>query len=175
VTAVVGGDQFEGSASVIRILALGVAAAFISGVLGQAMIALNRQAQLLMLVSAVLLLNVGLCLALIPSLGARGAALGFVISEITALLGVMLLFGRSGRRPSLRVQPALGAAGGAMAGVGLLATIAGESLNPAPVLVIGGIAAMAAYVSCLYALKAVPVEIQDGVVRPLVSRLRPRR
>ena len=175
VTAVVGGDEFEGSASVIRILAVGVAAAFISGVLGQAMVALNRQAQLLMLVSAILVLNVGLCLALIPSLGARGAALGFVIAEIAALLGVMLLFGRSGRRPSLRVQPALGVAGAAMGGVGLLATLAGESLNPAVVLVVGGGAAMAAYVGCLYALKAVPEEIQDGVVRPLWGRVRPRR
>ena len=51
VTAVVGGDQFDGSASVIRILAFGVAATFITGVLGQALVALNRQAQMLMLVA----------------------------------------------------------------------------------------------------------------------------
>jgi O-antigen/teichoic acid export membrane protein len=173
VTAVVGGSEFEGSANVIRILALGVAATFITGVLAQALVALNRQAQMLVLVSALLLVNVGLCFALIPSLGARGAALAFLISEIAALLGMLLLYGRSGRMPSPRVQPALLMAAGAMGGVALLTLVlTNESVSPAVVLVFGGTATMGTYVGCLYALRAVPVEIQDGVVRPLWGHLR---
>ena len=173
VTTVVGGDSFEGAGSVIRILMAGVAVTFVTGVLAQALVALNRQAQMLVLVAALLAVNVALCFALVPGLGARGAALAFLISEVGAVAGMLLLYTQAGRNPLRAPQPPLIAAAAAMGAVALLTLgIAGESVSAPVILLGGGTATMAAYIGCLYALDAVPTEIQNGLVRPLVGRFR---
>jgi hypothetical protein len=63
-----------------------------------------------------------------------------------------------------------------MGAVALLKLVVSEeAVSPAVVLIIGGAATTAAYIGCLYMLRAVPVEIHDGLVRPLSGRLRLRR
>ena len=128
----------------------------------------------LILVAALLAVNVALCFALVPGLGARGAALAFLISEVGAVAGMLLLYRQAGRNPLRAPQPPLIAAAAAMGAVALLTLgIAGESVSAPVILLGGGTATMAAYIGCLYALDAVPTEIQNGLVRPLVARFRP--
>jgi O-antigen/teichoic acid export membrane protein len=173
IAKVAGGAAFEGAATVIRILSVGVAATFMSGVLGQAMVALNRQSQLLMVVIAALVVNVGLCSALIPPLGATGAALAFLLSEVAAVFGMLRLYGQTGAMPRPVLRPALLVAAMVMAGVAMLKFPLGDRLHsPALVAILGGAAAVGAYVACLYALNAMPTEIDDGIVRPIRARLR---
>jgi O-antigen/teichoic acid export membrane protein len=168
-----GGNNFEGAATVLRILLVGLAMAFLSTVVGQALVALNRQAWFLIAGIFVLVVNVSIATALIPLLGARGAAVAFSASEASALPLLLALYRREGRLPRPFPPPGLIAAAGVMLAVALLKLpLQSLTSNAAVVFVLGGGAAVSSFVAALYLLRAMPPEIQDGIVIPVRSRLR---
>jgi O-antigen/teichoic acid export membrane protein len=170
---IVGGQDFEDAAALLRVLLFGVAAVFMSAVIVQALIAINRQASMLIASTVVLGVNAGLCFALIPPLGATGAAIAFVASEATSLVVLSLLYGRSARVPRPDLRPALVIATGVMAAVALVKLPLDRlSVNPAVILGVGSTAALAAYVGCLYLLRAMPAEIHRTLVLSVWNRVR---
>ena len=68
----VGGADFDGAATPLRILLAAGALAWVNGVFGYALIAKERQASALWLNVAALVFNVGLNLALVPALRHSG-------------------------------------------------------------------------------------------------------
>ena len=84
-----------------------LAVSFVGSVAGYGLLSLGRNRQILVLALAGLLTAIVLMSILIPLLGARGAALGTMISEI-AFAGIgwtVLSAGRPELRPPLRIVP----------------------------------------------------------------------
>jgi O-antigen/teichoic acid export membrane protein len=81
------GDGFGGSATPLRLLLCATGAAWISGLLGYALIAADRQRSLLGLSAAALALNLALNLALVPAYGPDAAAAVAVGCEALMLGG----------------------------------------------------------------------------------------
>jgi O-antigen/teichoic acid export membrane protein len=114
----IGGEEFEGAATTLRILLFAGALAFISGLLGLTLIAGERQRSALRLGLAALAFNVPLNFVLVPSLGIEAAAAVAVASELLLVAGGLVLVRRElGLAPRLRVLGRALAAGAAMAGV----------------------------------------------------------
>ncbi len=176
IVRIAGGSGFGGAAVVLRILMLGVAAGFLRAVFTEALIAVNRQVWLMVATAALLAANVVLNLALIPPLGARGAAIAFAASEAAALLLMFWLFRRVGTPPRPHQVPQLLLAGCAMAAVAALklAPMA-DAAGPVAAIVVLGSLSLAAYIACLYALRAMPREVHDTLVAPILAKLRRRR
>lgn len=175
IITIAGGEAFEGAAVVLQILMVGVAAGFLKAVFTEALIAANRQVGLMYMTGALLVANVAMNLALIPVLGARGAAIAFAASEAVALVLVMGLFRRIGAAPRLHRTPQLLLAGCAMAAVTLLKLIPlVGSTGPLAVIVVLGSASIVAYACCLHVLGAMPREVQSTLIAPVLARLRAR-
>jgi O-antigen/teichoic acid export membrane protein len=173
-----GGRSFDGAATVLRILLVGVSTAFLSTVIGQALIAVNRQSRLLYVGVLILVVNVSIAAVLIPLLGARGAAIAFSCSEVCALPLLLAMYKQERRLPRLVPPLGLVAAAAVMLIVALVKfPLQSLSGNAGVVLVVGGGIAMCAYVAALYAFKTMPTEIHEGLVTPLLGRLHalPRR
>jgi len=102
IVVVAGGPGYLAAAPVLQLLVAAVALLFVNIVLFQSLVALNRQGNLLVLLLIVLMINVALNLALIPTLGARGAATALVITEAAALALALRAFGQVGDPPKLR-------------------------------------------------------------------------
>jgi O-antigen/teichoic acid export membrane protein len=141
--------------------------------LGQAMIALNRQSRFLYTGLFVLVVNLAVALPLIPLLGAHGAAIAFSASEVLALPTLLLVYRRSGRAPRPIPPVRLVAAGGVVAAAAVLRLpLEAVSDNPLFVLVVGGGLTLCGYAGALYALSAMPREIHEGLLVPLWAGLR---
>lgn len=173
ITRIAGGAAFEGAGTVLQILMLGVAASFLRAIFTEALIAVNRQVWLMYATGLLLAVNVALNLALIPALGARGAAAAFAASEAVALVLVTLLFGRIGAAPRPHRLSRILLAGGAMVAVTLtkLIPMVGAA-GPVVVLVVLGPLSLVAYAGSLYALKAMPREVHATLVAPALASLR---
>jgi O-antigen/teichoic acid export membrane protein len=85
---VVAGSPGRGAVSVLRIQGLVFIPSFISSSCGLILISLRMYRRIMIVSSAALALNVVLALALVPPLGAKGGALGDVVTE--ALVAVAL-------------------------------------------------------------------------------------
>jgi O-antigen/teichoic acid export membrane protein len=167
-----GGQSFEGATTVLRILLVGVSVTFLSTVIGQALIAVNRQSLFLYVGIFVLVLNVSIAVPLISLIGARGAAIAFSSSEASALPVLLAIYRRDGRLPRPTPPPGLFAAAGVMLVLAFVKfPLQSLSGNAGVVLVVGGGAMLLGYVTALYTFKAVPAEIQEGLVTPLLRRL----
>ncbi|MEJ7784155.1 MAG: oligosaccharide flippase family protein [Solirubrobacteraceae bacterium] len=176
ITTIAGGDDFDGAAPVLQILMFGVAAGFLRAVLTEALIAVNRQVWLMYATGALLAVNVALNLVLIPVLGARGAAAAFAASEAVALVLVALLFRRIGVMPRPHQMPQLLMASAAMAGVTLLKLVPlAVAVGPVATIVVLGPLSVVVYVACLYALGAMPREVDSTLVAPALATLRELR
>ena len=164
IVRVIGGPGFADAAPVLQlILAIGVS--YLNGVYGNALVALGRQSALLRLSVIVLAANLAINLVLIPPLGAKGAAIAVVATEVLAFFAVRRLYGRhAGALPSPPHGRIL------LAGLGLLAAVAIRALAgglPDLLLIaVGGAAALAAYGTLLVSLRAVP--------EPIAALLAPR-
>ncbi|MDQ3604424.1 MAG: flippase [Actinomycetota bacterium] len=110
IVAVAGGRDYLDAAPVLRVLVVAVALLFFNTVLFQTLVALNRQRNLFFLLLIVLVGNVALNIALIPSLGGMGAALALVATEAAALILSLRLFASVGTVPGLRRPLRLGGA-----------------------------------------------------------------
>jgi O-antigen/teichoic acid export membrane protein len=172
IVAVIGGPQFAGAVSVLRLLTVSVALVFVNTVFFHSLVALNRQRELLWLTVVVLGVNVGVNALLIPPLGADGAALALIVSELAVLVAARGLYARVAAVPRATGVPALLAAGVAMAAVvlGIRAIGPLEDVGPFAVLVVAAPAGLAVYAAVLHALGAVPQELVR-VLAPLLERI----
>ena len=135
------GPEYVGAASALRILAFYPVLAFPNGLFWQVSIAAGRDRRLLALALAVLGINVGLNLALLPPYGFRAAAVVALVSEAVSLVVVTVLVRNAvGALPSLRAAVPL--AGAALTMIGVVV------LLPAPAAVAGTVAVLA-YVAVL--------------------------
>jgi O-antigen/teichoic acid export membrane protein len=176
ISEVIGGDAFKHATPVILLLTGAVGISALTFVFGATLIALDRQNSVFKISIVTLATNVLLNLALIPPLGARGAALALLLTEAANLALFVLVYRRCAKLPRLgyayrRVAAAtLGLA--AVLGVKLVPAV--PALGSFPTLVLGSAVGVFAYVGGLYALRAMPVELHAGLLVPLWGRLRPR-
>jgi O-antigen/teichoic acid export membrane protein len=82
-------EQYAGSTFALQLLALATLFTFINYALTHFLVALNLQRWLLIFNLGLLLFNAALCLSFIPLLGATGAALATLLSEV--LLGALCI------------------------------------------------------------------------------------
>jgi O-antigen/teichoic acid export membrane protein len=94
IARVVAGDDFAGAATPLRLLLCASLPAWISGLLGYALIAAGRQRSVLLLSVAALAINVALNLALVPSYGPNAAAAVALGSEAFLVAGGWVLVRR---------------------------------------------------------------------------------
>ena len=161
VAVIGGGDEFDGAVPVVRLLAVAVAFVFVTTYFFHALVALNRQRELVILIVVVLVLNVALNAALIPPAGAEGAALALILSEVASLVLVAGAYSRVARLPRLAKPLRLASAGL----LGAAAAWAAAAM-PGPdwlVLVVAGGAASLVYVAALRLLSAVPAELERSL------------
>jgi O-antigen/teichoic acid export membrane protein len=118
IVRVAGGEDFADAADPLSVLLAAGAIAFVNGVIGYALIAVDRQRKALWLNGAGLAVNVALNLVLVPPYGIVAAAVVTLFSELLVLAGGLWLAHRHlGFVPGQRVLPGALAAAGATAGV----------------------------------------------------------
>jgi O-antigen/teichoic acid export membrane protein len=141
----VAGDAFADATGPLRILMIGAALAFLASILLFALIALDRQRQVVWLTIVALVVNLGLNLALIPPYGYMAAATIATGTQLVIVVGALYLVRRAVNFvPSLRVALKAAAAGAAV-----FATVL---VLPAPLAVSLGVGA-AGYGALLLALR----------------------
>jgi O-antigen/teichoic acid export membrane protein/glycosyltransferase involved in cell wall biosynthesis len=161
------GRGFEPAANALRVMCGGLVLIFFNLVARYALTALDRQASYLRAVALGLVLNVAVCLVLVPRWGALGACAAFLAAEavitvgcLRALRGVLPLAGVA--RDAVR--PLAAAAAMAAVGIGL------RAFNPWLAAVAGGVV----YATLLVlsgALRAADMELG----RRVAATFRPRR
>ncbi len=173
---IVGGSSFNGAATVLQILMIGVALTYLGSTFAQALVAAEQQKRLLRLALVLLPANVALNAVFIPLWGAKGAAVAFSATELVHFSALLFLYRRLGSipRPERGLQVLLAA--GLMAAVALLKPLFPvDSTSAGVVLVVGGAVSVTVYVAALYALHAMPRELHAQFVAPLFTRLRAGR
>lgn len=172
IVVIVGGDDYAGAASVLRILMFGLAISFLNGVYGNALVALGRQSRLFYLSLLVFAVNIAMNLVLIPVWGVEGAAIAVSISEVIAFVVVRELYRRAARLPERQIQVR----------VVLAALVMGASIvwapfvdwSPAAVVVSATSVAVVVYAGAVLALRAVPEVIDTQLLQPMLARIRNR-
>jgi O-antigen/teichoic acid export membrane protein len=112
-----GGSEFDGAIPALQLLAVGIAASFVSAGWGTALIAMREQRALFLATAFGAAVGVALLAVLTPNEGAQGAALAVAIGEVVRALatGLALVRVRPELRPRLTLVPklvvALGLAG----------------------------------------------------------------
>ena len=91
IMALAGGNEFIGSAEVLKILIFAVSAIFFSHIFGNTAIACHQQKKIMWIYMSVALLSVILNLILIPKYSYYGAAIAVTISEVTVALSILVL------------------------------------------------------------------------------------
>ncbi len=91
IMALAGGDEFRGSAEVLKILIFAVGAIFFSHVFGNTAIACHQQKKIMWIYMSVALLSVILNLILIPKYSYFGASIAVTASEISVALAILIL------------------------------------------------------------------------------------
>jgi O-antigen/teichoic acid export membrane protein len=92
--AILSGQQFQGAATPLKLLALSCYFSFLCTALGYAAVACNRHHRMIIVSAVGLALNVVLNVVLIPRYGINGAATATLISEFIALVGVRIVYAR---------------------------------------------------------------------------------
>ncbi len=173
ITDLVGGDAFDKAGTLLRIRLIGVALSFLSAAIGQAIVAKNRQRSLMSLSALVLVANVLVNLALIPLWGATGAATAFAVSEIAHLAAILYIYRRFAPVPHLQQGGRVFLAAAVMcvaAAVKLLPV--GGSTGSILDVALGIPLSLVLYIVALYALKAMPPELQTNLLVPAWSRVK---
>jgi len=98
---VLGGDEARPAADVLRIQGVALIATFVSVAAGFPLLALRRNKELMVANGVALAASVGLTLALVPPLGAQGAAVAAVVAETALAIVTTVLLRRS--EPALRL------------------------------------------------------------------------
>ena len=154
--AVVAGPDFEPSIRVLQILGFALVANFLAVTGGLALVSVHRHVALLVANFVALLVAIALTLALVPPYGAEGAATATLVAEgtLAVLYGIVLL-GRRVVRYDLDLLPRI-----------VVAAALASALAFAPfgslVLVV---AATVVYWGALFALRVIPAEVIDALLR----------
>jgi O-antigen/teichoic acid export membrane protein len=154
---VVAGSGFDPAVPVLQIQGVALIGTFLSVTWGIVLLSLHRHMVLLVTNVVGLATSVGLTFALVPSLGAKGAAIATLVGEFVLTgLYVAVLFVRDRLAVSVSVLPAvLAAAGGAFA-LALVPGLSGIALVAA---------ASVAYFLILFAFRAIPAELLEALVQ----------
>jgi O-antigen/teichoic acid export membrane protein len=153
---VVGGEAFDASVSVLRLLAIGMPATFVVATLGFALLSLRLYRQLIIGNGVALALALVLSAILIPAEGADGAAIVTATLELVLATSYCVLLMRS--RPALTILSTR------MLRIAVAATLAlGVAVllhsHPVP----AAAAATIVYGAALLAMRAVPPEIGEAL------------
>jgi O-antigen/teichoic acid export membrane protein len=141
---VTAGPRFVDADSALRILAPYVLFSFVAGVLWRTLIAGRADRTLLVLSIAVLGLNVGLNIVLVPRYGYNAAAVTSVVSQVVATLLIAVAVKRvHGFLPSLGYLVVLAPAAAVMVGVAVLPSLPFAVAAPASVAAYIGVVAVA--------------------------------
>ncbi|HVE68574.1 MAG TPA: oligosaccharide flippase family protein [Solirubrobacteraceae bacterium] len=162
---VVAGPDFGPAVPTLRIQGGAVFASFLLATWGFAIISLHRHAALLVANAIALALSLGFSIALVPGLGAQGAALATVIGETGLALAYLVALVRHSPelRPELGVLARVLPAGGVALGAAVL-----PGLAPVPAVAV----ATVVYAVLVLVLRAVPRELLDAAPRPGGARFR---
>lgn len=156
VMRVLAGESSEPSIAVLRLQAPALAATFVAVACGFPLLALRRHRALLAASLGGLVASVGLCLALIPSLEARGAAIATTIAELV-LAGVALALLK---RSTAGSRLSLGVLGPVVLAAGLGAPAFLLPLPPLAQAAVGGLV----YLGVIAVLGRIPPELRDALV-----------
>jgi O-antigen/teichoic acid export membrane protein len=159
---VLAGDAGKPAVEVLRIQAPALLATFLAAGCGLTLFALHRNRAILVANVAALGLAAGLTWALVPSLGAQGAALAMLVGEWALALAVLVPVVRS--MPELELS--LGIVVPPLVAVGLAASVL---LAPLPVALQTPLA-LGVYVAVLFRLRAVPPELTRALAPRRPSR-----
>jgi O-antigen/teichoic acid export membrane protein len=153
---IVAGSDFEPAVPVLEIQGIALLASFLAVTGAFALVSLHRHLALLVGNLVGLAASVALCAALVPEFGAKGAAVAMVIAEggLVVLYG-LVLFGSRGVHYDLDLVPRI-AIGGAVAAALALTPLEDVALVVAATLVYWGV---------LLALRGVPAEVIDALLR----------
>jgi O-antigen/teichoic acid export membrane protein len=154
IVKVLGGAEFAGAADALRIQSVAIAGAFMTQLGTLALVAVQRQRQLLLVNLLALVVVLVLGLTLIPLWDANGAALAASIGEVVLAIAslTMLARARPALRPDLRYVPKLLLA----AGGGVLCV-----LLPIPD-VLQTVAGVIVYGALAWLFRAIPLELVEA-------------
>jgi O-antigen/teichoic acid export membrane protein len=155
---IVAGAKFHASIRVLEIQGLAIVTSFIAAILGFALLSLRQYRQLLRANALAVLIVTVLSFVLIPTYGARGAAVAPTVAEACLGLAYAVSLARSKAhlRLSLRVVPGLV--------VGLGVSLAVAYALPVSSELIRLLALAVVYFPLLYVLKVIPVEVVAALV-----------
>ena len=157
IVQVLAGDEGDPAVDVLRIQSLSLLPVFVGSACGFALLSLRRQRAVMAAIGLGLVINLALTVVLGAAHGAVGAAIAITVADVVIAVTALTLLIRSSAemrfplRPMLPVIPAA-AAGAAFALTGL------PSLVQA-------IAASVVYFAILLALRAIPPEVAEAVLR----------
>lgn len=155
---VIAPPEGDPATDVLRVQAAMLLLAFVSATLGHVLLSQRRHKEMLLASGTALVVTAGLCFVLVPALDAVGGALSAVIGE-TALVIVSWVALR-------RAQPDLRAPVSVLARVVLAGGAAAAAAVVAPVPDVAAAAIFAAvYLALVVALRIVPAEIRDALLR----------
>ncbi len=162
----IAGPGFEPAIAVLEIQAFALIATFIAATLSFALLSEQLHTELLVSNAIALVVGTGIAIALVPSLGARGAAVATVVGESTlAVAYAVALFRRIGDISiSLRLVPKV-----IVAAVLATSLVFVPGLNGAPLAVAAGVV----YIVVLLALRGVPDELWKAFLAPRAPALPP--
>ena len=155
---VVAGPGFEDSVPVLRLQAVALITTFLVATWFMVLLSLKRYRDVLVASLLAAIVSITGTLAMVPSLGAEGAALALVIAEATlvAACAYFLHRARPGLTPSLAVIPKVALAAGLAVGLTVL-------LEDLPSLVLS-IIATAVFVAVVLVTRALPQEAIDAFI-----------
>jgi O-antigen/teichoic acid export membrane protein len=149
---VVAGPGFGPAVPVLQIQAAAILGSFLAVALAYVLLSLHRHTALLVSNCLGLVLSLVLTLTLVPSLGAKGAAIATVAGEFALAVAYFAALRRAALRLPLRIILPVGAA------AGIAATLVFASLSS---LVLAA-AVGTVYVVLLFAFRAVPPEVLEA-------------
>jgi O-antigen/teichoic acid export membrane protein len=157
IVQVLAGDAAQPSVAVLRLQAPALAATFVAIACGYSLLSLRRHKALLVANLVALVASVGLCLALIPIWGARGAAVATTVAEIGLATTNLILLTRSGKGVRL--------SGGILWPVALAVAVGSAAIAlPVPE-VVRALVGATVYLGVLAAMGLIPRELLDAVSR----------
>jgi O-antigen/teichoic acid export membrane protein len=156
VVRVLGGGSWSESTTVLEILGPGIIATYLSAVGMFALLSLRRYRELIAINATMILVAIGLCAALVPPYGAKGAAVVTLSLEVVLALGSIgtLWIGHADLRPQL----------GALARIALASAIGYAVVVAIPVApLLAAVAGTAVYLAAVLTLRVVPPELSAAL------------
>lgn len=174
IMAFIGGSEYASAGFALQILLISVAVGFLQQVFSYTLVARDKQAQTLFVLSSVLVLNLVLNLILIPPFGIDGAAFATLVSESASLAGMAYAYGRIGPLPRPHAPVGAVLAGGAMIALvlGTKAALTQVSSSPFAILAVGGTVSLLVYALTVTRLGVLPPAASDAIAGLLRRRVR---